>query len=122
MKEDFNQKTVISFDGGSIVKAIFIIILFIFLFIVRDLVLVILASVVIASSIEPATLWFAKYHIGRIPAVIVTYVGVAGLFFAIFFFFVPSVLDETSSFLSSVPQYFDSSSSGSVSVNHISTC
>jgi len=102
MKEG-EKNFVINISAGTIVKAIIIVALFALLFYLRDLVLIVLTSVVVASSIEPATLWFAKFKVGRIPAVIITYALIFTTFVGIFFFFVPSLLNETSNFLSTVP-------------------
>ncbi|MDP2651255.1 MAG: AI-2E family transporter [bacterium] len=73
------------------------------LFMVRDLILVILASIVIASAIEPVTLWARRRSIPRLLAVICVYV-VLGLFTAgaIYFLILP-LLGEVSSFVRTLP-------------------
>lgn len=91
----------------TIAKAILVAIFFALLFYVRDIVLVVLAAVVIASSIEPATRWFAKYKISRLPAVVTTYVGIAVICAAVFYILIPPLLNDTSSLLSKVPQYLE---------------
>jgi predicted PurR-regulated permease PerM len=98
------KNTMISISSGTIVRAILWGLLFYILFVIKDLVLVVLAAVVIASSIEPATKWFNKNKIGRLPAVILVYVLIALLLAGIFFFFLPLLLNETSSYLSNLPE------------------
>jgi len=103
-----NNNTIITISSGTIMKAILIVLLFALLYILRDLVLVLLTAVVIASSIEPATKWLGKYKIPRVPAVLFIYLFVVGIFASLLYFFIPPVLNEASSLMSSVPQYVES--------------
>lgn len=90
--------------SGSIVRVILISGLFFALYYVRDLILVVLAAIVIASAIEPVIRWFSKYKIKRLPAVLVTYITVGALLACFFIFFVPSLLKETVGYLDNLPQ------------------
>jgi predicted PurR-regulated permease PerM len=94
----------IHITSGSIVRAILFCILFVFLYFIRDLILVILAAIVIASAVEPVTRRLARYKIRRLPAVVLIYVIIAGLLAVFFVFFLPSVLNETISYLNNIPQ------------------
>lgn len=105
MKED--TKIHINISAGSVWKILLTILLFISLFYIRDIVMVVLTSVVIASSIEPLIVWLGKFRIQRVVAVVATYVSLVLMVFGVFFFFIPSFLQETSSFLSVVPTYID---------------
>lgn len=98
----------INIKSGTIFKGILLVLLFFFLYFIRDLVLVVLASVVIASAIEPFTVWFGKHRLSRLPAVILMYLGMAGVIVGIFYFFLPPLLNDTSNFLASAPNFFDS--------------
>jgi predicted PurR-regulated permease PerM len=93
----------INITSGSIVRAILFVVLLIFLYYIRDIILVILAAVVIASAIEPATRWFAKYRIKRLPAVIIMYLLLVAVLGGFFVFFVPKLLDQSIAFLNTVP-------------------
>ena len=105
MNNENNSRFVINITAGSFFKAILIILGLWFLFFIKDIVLVVLTAIVIASSIEPLILWFKRFKISRLPSVIITYLALLGIFVSLFYFFVPSVLNEASSFLSSVPKY-----------------
>lgn len=104
-----NSKDIhITLKTGSIIRVLFLLILFALLYYVRDLLMVVLAAVVIASATEPFTAWFGKYHIARLPAVILMYLALAGMIVGIFYFFLPPLLNDTSNFLASAPRYLDS--------------
>jgi predicted PurR-regulated permease PerM len=98
----------ISINSGTVTKVIVVGVLFFALFLLRDLVLITLAAVFIASAIEPAVKFFARYKVGRLLSVVVVYLAVAGIIAGIFSLFLPIFLEETSDFLSNLPSYIPS--------------
>ena len=99
-----DNETTISITSGTIVKGIFIILGFWALWVLRDLVLVVITSVVLASAIEPAIKFFGKYRIPRIPAVLAVYLSLTGLLVGLFFAFIPPFLTELTEFAENVPE------------------
>jgi len=102
--------TRIEITTGTIVKVILLGIATFVLFALKDLVLVVLTAVVIASAAEPFVQWFIKKRIYRIFSVVIVYGIVGGILVGSFYTFVPQLLQDSSEFLSSVPQYLESSS------------
>lgn len=102
-----SQKHLISISSGTVFKAVLIVLFVWFLFVIKDIVLVVLTAVVLASSIEPLIAWFKKNKIKRLLAVIITYVilGVFATF--LLYLFVPYFIKDTSNFLGAVPKYID---------------
>lgn len=109
MKE---SSTIISISTGTIVRTVLVLIFFSFLFLVRDLLVVVLTAVVIASAIEPMTLWFRGYGVPRLLSVVGTYIALAVALVGIFYFFVPSLLSDTADFLNAVPKYLETAPAG----------
>jgi len=104
------KDSVISISLGTITKAIILVLFFALLFVLKDLLLVLLMSVVIASAVEPGTQWFVKRKVPRLFAVILIYLLVAlCLLGAIFFLLIP-LLSESGDFLRNFPLYFNSDS------------
>ena len=99
--------TKISITTGTIFRAVLVCIFFVLLFYLRGVVLVILTAVVIASSVEPLTLWLHRFRIPRIISVICTYIVLSALFVGVFYFFVPSLLSDTANFLRAIPSVLD---------------
>lgn len=102
------QKTAVYLTTGTIVRVILFLLLFYILYLLLDLVLVLLTAVVIASAIEPATRWFARYKIPRIPAVILVYAILTTVIIGIFYFFIPPMLDDASKLAAVLPEYIES--------------
>ena len=103
-----NKNISVNISSGTIIRAILFVLLLVFLYFFRDLVLIILTAIVIASSIEPIAKWFIKRKIPRVLAIIFVYLGVVGIFIGLFMTFVPLILEETSNLSSSIPQYVNS--------------
>src|SRR3989338_971167 len=97
----------ISITGGSITKGILVGLLFYVLYLMRDLVLVVLTAVVVASAIEPLTKWFARHRIKRVPAVLALYVILGVIFVGVVYFFLPLLVSEVSQFMTEFPRYAD---------------
>lgn len=102
------QSLNIRIDTWSVVRAALALLLIYALFLLRDLVLVVLTAVVIASGVEPATKWFVRHKVPRLLAVVAIYLIVAVLLFGIFYFLVPPLLSQATGFLNKVPQYINS--------------
>lgn len=97
----------ISITTGTILKILLCIAGAWLLFHLRDLVLVVLTAIVIASAIEPGVARLQKWRVPRILGVILIYVGIIGGFVALFYFFLPTLLSDAATFLSQLPTYLD---------------
>ena len=104
MKDNFS----ISISSGTIIRTILFLLLLLLLYLFRDLVLVILTAIVIASSIEPLAKWFIRRKIPRVLSVILVYLLSAGIFASLFITFVPLILEEVSNLSKSLPGYMSS--------------
>ncbi|MFH1979221.1 MAG: AI-2E family transporter [Patescibacteria group bacterium] len=99
------KNTIIEISTGTIVKSVLFVLLLAGLYYIRDIVAVVLFSIVIASAIEPATNWFEKKRVPRTISVIFIYVVVFSLLGGVFYLVVPTFFSELSTFVVSVPQY-----------------
>ena len=100
--------TTISITTGTFFRAMLVLLFFVALFYLRSVVLVVLTAVVIASAIEPFTLWLGRLKIPRLIAVIFIYIVLSVGFVGVFYFFVPSLLSDTANFLRAVPAFLES--------------
>ncbi len=101
MERDLNIKI----TSGTIVKTVLILGLAWLLFVLRDLVLIVLAAVVIASAVEPGAAGLMKRKVPRALAVILIYLLVFAVFFVLFYFFLPSLFGDLTSFAVALPTY-----------------
>ncbi len=101
------KETSITITTGTIIRVIVLLASAALLWYLRDLVLIVLTSIVIASSIEPAARVLRKHRVPRVLAVLAVYLSFFATFFAVIFFLLPPVLNETSSLINTVPMYID---------------
>ncbi len=97
----------ISITTGTVMKTLLILAVAWLLITLRGIVLDVLTAIVIASAIEPAVRGLRKRKFPRVLAVLSVYVILFGTFFVLFYFFVPSVLEDFATFVASVPTYLD---------------
>ncbi len=90
--------------SGSVVTVILFLALAALLWFLKDLVLILVTAVVIASAMEPAINFLVKRRIHRVLSVILMYLFVAGIFLTVLFVFVPPLLGDAANFLSRLPQ------------------
>jgi predicted PurR-regulated permease PerM len=97
----------ITLTPGTIATAVLILIGFWVLYYLRDVLLIVLTAVVLASSIEPPTLRLMRLGLPRSLAVVLIYlIGFVGVL-ALFYFFVPKLVTETTSLVRELPTYLE---------------
>ena len=102
------QNVRFSIDILSVLKVLLILVGVYVLYLLKDIVLVVLTAVVIASAIEPAAKWFMKYHFPRTLAVVILYLIIAITLSGLIYFLLPSLLSDSANFLSQIPDYIGS--------------
>ena len=101
------KEQIVNVSVGSIVKIIAVVLFFVVIFILKDLVLVLLMSIVIASAIEPLTQWLVSRRIPRLFSVILIYLAAISCFIVVVFFLLLPLLSESSDFLKNFSTYFN---------------
>ena len=119
MEED-EKKFVINITGATVSKIVLIGLFFYLLFFLRDIMLIVLAAVVIASAIEPAVRFLSKYGIARIFSVALVYFLAAGIVTGVFYLFLPVLIQEMTDLVLSLPNYLPPSSDIVTTANEIS--
>ena len=97
----------VSITPSTILKILLILFGAYLLYYLRDLVLVVLTAVVLASAIEPGVAFFSRHRFPRLLAVITMYLLVFGVFFGVIYLLFPPLLDEAERFALLLPQYLE---------------
>src|SRR3989338_156333 len=100
-----NQIIEISF--WTMFKAALLVILLWALWVLRDIIAVILISIVIASAIEPANHFFARFRVPRVLSVVLIYLSAFLLFSLIFYLVVPPLFGDILDFVNTLPSYIE---------------
>src|SRR3989344_3564269 len=100
-----SSEKVIQISSGTIVKAVLIVLAIAAFYYLRDILLVVVLAVIIASAVEPGTKWFLRRGVPRILSVLFMYsVAVMSLVLMFYFLFLP-LLNQSATFLSTLPGY-----------------
>jgi len=97
----------ISITAGTVVTALLVIAGAYVFWLLRNLALLVLTAIVIASAIEPGVAFFIRRRLPRFVSALLVYVLVFGSVFALLYFFFPPIVADAASFLSDAPQYLD---------------
>ncbi len=101
-----NDITSISISTSTMVRAVVIVLSVILLWVLRDLALVVLTAIVLASFVESAVPHFRKVGIGRVFGVVIFYVTILLIFAGLFYLFAPLLITEVYNFSNFVASYF----------------
>ncbi|HRH24790.1 MAG TPA: AI-2E family transporter [Candidatus Paceibacterota bacterium] len=104
------MNTPIRISSDTIVRTLLIGFAAYALFVLRDIILMILVAIVIASFVESGVRAFARIKVSRLLAVPIIYAIVTAIIFAVFYAFVPIIFKELSGVLSLISKYIPSSS------------
>lgn len=99
------DKVTFSISSGSVVRVLLILTLFAVLLILKNLVLVLLTAIIIASAIEPAASWFEVRKVPRWVAVLLVYLISALVIVGIFYFIMPKLFQEIVAVFDSLQKY-----------------
>ena len=97
----------VSITAGTIIATLFIIVGAYVFWLLRDLALLVLTAIVIASSIEPGIAFFIRWRIPRFISALLVYVLVFGSVFSLLYFFFPPIIADAANFISAAPRYLD---------------
>lgn len=105
-----NERPNVQISTTSIVKVILLILLTYILFLLKDVLLLILVSIVIASFVEAGVHAMGKYGVKRMVSVPVIFTAIILIIFAIFYAFVPIIVRELSDMLTLLFKYLPTTS------------
>jgi predicted PurR-regulated permease PerM len=103
--ENTPKQVVHTVSSGTVIRIILIVLGFGVLFLIRNILLVLLTAIVIASAMEPAIRWFTRRKLPRLFAVILVYLIILLLIVTISYLILPSLLADLAGFLNKLPKY-----------------
>jgi len=107
MRSMKDNRFTISITSGTIVSAIIIGIIAYALWILRDLVLLVVTAIVLASAVRPGVLFFMRYKMPRVLAVLMMYLVIFGSIFGAIYLFLPPLLSEVGNLSATLPHYLE---------------
>ncbi|MES2023415.1 MAG: AI-2E family transporter [Patescibacteria group bacterium] len=103
------KMTTVSVSTNTMIRAVLVGLGFFLIYLLRDLVLVILTSIVIASFVESAVPKFKKIGLGRVSGVFLLYLISLLILAALFYLFAPLLITELYNFSTLLSSYLPDS-------------
>jgi predicted PurR-regulated permease PerM len=100
-----SKESAMSISTGTIVRAVLVLVGFYFFYYIKDVLLVILTAIVVASAVEPGTRWFMRRRIPRVPSVLLIYLATAAVLVGSIYFFIIPLVTDSYAFLNNLPSY-----------------
>lgn len=97
----------ISITANTIIVALCIAVGAYVFWLLRELVLLLVTAIIIASAIEPGIAFFIRHRVPRFVSALLVYVLVFGSVFSLLYFFFPPIVADAANFLSAMPRYLD---------------
>lgn len=94
----------VEISASSILKAILLVSFFIFLYFLKDVIIIFMFALIIASAISPFANWLEQKNFPRILGVLLLYLTVLGLMIIILSLVVPYISDDISQLVKSIPK------------------
>lgn len=105
------ERVQLEISSSTIIKAILLILLFVLLYILKDVVIIFLFALVIASGISPFANWLDERKFPRVIGVLGLYMIVLGLAVFILSLIVPYIYDDINRLISVLPKVVEQVSS-----------
>lgn len=103
-----NDHQTIHIETGSIFKIIFIILALVFLYLVREVIVILFFAIIIASAIGPFANWLESKKFPRLLGVLLLYLSFFGLIVFLLSLIVPFVAIELGQLTQALPQFVSS--------------
>lgn len=100
-----NTASSISITTGTMVRAVLVLLCVFLLWFLRDLALIVLTSIVIASFMESAVPYFKRFQINRIFGIVIVYVVSLLILAGVFYLFAPLLITEIYNFSNFISTY-----------------
>ncbi|MDO8231893.1 MAG: AI-2E family transporter [bacterium] len=97
----------ISISAGTVITTLLIVAGAYVFWLLRDLALLVLTAIIIASAIEPQIAFFIRQRMPRFVAALLVYTAVFGSVFSLLYFFFPPIIADATNFFSAMPRYLD---------------
>jgi predicted PurR-regulated permease PerM len=101
-----SPKQVVSISTGTIVKTLAILVLLAFLWLIRDIVVIIIFSLIFASAIDPLVDRMQKAKIPRAISVLLIYLVIVGVLAGVITLLIPPIAEQIGQLSTQLPEFF----------------
>lgn len=93
-------------DHAAILRIILWLLFFWFLYLIRDVILMLVLALIIASAISPIISWLKRYLFSRILTVIIIYISALIIFTFVTYLIIPVIFNQAQDLIQNLPLYY----------------
>lgn len=101
------KRVLVNISSQSIIKLLVFTALALLLYLIREVIILVLAALVLSMALESWVSWLQSYRVPRTMSVIITIVLVVLLFAVVLILLIPPVVQQISDLVANFPQYYD---------------
>ena len=116
-----NKAQTINISPGTILRVLFLILFLVFLYLIRDVIVIFLFALIIASAIAPAVNLLGKIKIPRVIGALIVYIVVIGLLGFLLSLIIPSIATDVKDLSTNFPSYIESLSNKFTSIQSVAS-
>ncbi|MDP3697703.1 MAG: AI-2E family transporter [Candidatus Taylorbacteria bacterium] len=99
-----NQHTHVHISTGTILRGLLLVLFFVFLYILKDVIIIFLFAIIIASAMTPFANWLDSKGFPRLLGVLILYLALFGIIIFVLSLVVPYIADEISQLSTTLPK------------------
>ena len=103
-----SEHLTLDIPARTIIKTVLMLLAVVFLYLLRDVLIVLLFATIIAFAMGPMVSWLERHRLPRTLAVLLLYVVFSVLLITLFSLVVPSLVKELNDLTQALPRFFES--------------
>ncbi len=107
MKDVLSRKVVFDVSYATFLKVVLIILLFLFLYAVREILLLMCVAIILASGLDPLIDWLQKKKIPRAVSSLFLFLILIGVIAMVVYLLVPPLIDQIQQLIDVLPGYME---------------
>src|SRR3989344_5968380 len=101
------ERQTLDISTASILKAIILVLFFVFMYVLKDVLIVFLFGLIIASAISPFASWLDQEGIPRLWGVLILFLVILGLIALIASLVIPTLSADVDQLITALPRVFE---------------
>ena len=102
-----SEYLMLDIPAKTVIKVVLILLAVVFLYLLRDVLVVLMFSVLLASAVSPFATWLQARRVPRMVGVVLFYIGFFGLLILFLSFVIPIVASELNQLTQALPKFFE---------------
>ncbi|MFA5029717.1 MAG: AI-2E family transporter [Patescibacteria group bacterium] len=115
-----NKKTTINISSVTLIKILVIVISLVFLFYIRNIILIVFVAVILTSAFDPWVGWLHRHRIPRVVGILLIYLVLFSVLAGAIYLIIPPIVIEVNELSKDFPFYWEKINNGFSTIQNFS--